>query len=115
MAEPIAEAGCWHLTPLIHSLNPLQLVSQRQVGMLENLPGIEGYDAERWEKVVGYKNTTAHPVIGGDVVIKPGMRFAFEPNASRGKYRINIGSSVVVTEHGAEELVPYTAEMRIAG
>lgn len=113
MEEPIAEAGCWHLTPLIHSLNPLQLVSQRQVGMLDNLPGIEGYDAKRWEKVVGYKNTRARPIIGGSVVMRSGMCFAFEPNACRGKHRINIGSTVVITEHGVEELAPFTTEMRV--
>lgn len=39
----------------------------------------------------------------GDV-IKPGMTFAFEPNACLGRRRVNIGGTVVATERGCEEL-----------
>jgi Xaa-Pro dipeptidase len=100
MGAPIAETGCWHLTPLIHSLAPIRWVSQYMVG-IENLPGNETY---------GMK---AVPVIGGDLVIKPGMVFELEPNACRGKHRVNIGGSVLVTEDGVEELNHLATEMRI--
>src|SRR3990172_8805589 len=37
-------------------------------------------------------------------VLKPGMVFAFEPNACFDRHRVNIGGTVVVTESGCEEL-----------
>lgn len=114
MEEPIQEAGCWHLTPLIHSLNPLQLVSQRQVRMIENLPGLEDYNPAYWQKGE-YKGGKARPMTGGDVVIKPGMSFAMEPNACRGKMRVNIGGTVIVTDNGVEELNTLANEMKIIG
>jgi Xaa-Pro aminopeptidase len=100
MGKPIADAGCWHLTPLIHSLAPIRWVSQLMVG-IENLPGNERY---------GMKSM---PVMGGDLVIKPGMVFELEPNACRGKHRINIGGTVLVTETGLEELNHLATEMRV--
>ena len=113
MEKPIATAGCWHLTPLIHSINPLLMVSQRQVGMIDNLPGIKNYDASRWEKGE-YKGVKARSITGGDIIIKAGMSFAMEPNACRGKHRVNIGGTAIVTEHGVEELNTLPNEMRMA-
>ena len=101
MELPITEAGCWHLTPLIHSLSPLMWVGYSNV-RIEQLPGISNYKA-----------TNPVPIIGGDLIIKPGMVFELEPNACQGKYRINIGGTVLVTETGVEELNNLPTKMQI--
>ena len=101
MDAPVREAGCWHLTPHIHTLSPLGWVSMIH-GRIEEAPGME------W---VGGK---AHSVgvKGGDLVIKPGMVFEMEPNACKGMHRVNLGGTVVVTERGVEELNHLSMEMR---
>ena len=43
------------------------------------------------------------------------MAFELEPNACRGKHRVNIGGTVIVQQDRVEELNPLAAEMRIAG
>jgi len=101
MEVPIVKRGYWHLTPLIHSLAPMSWVGHMNVG-IEQLPGIESY-----------KGITEVRIGGEELVIKPGMVFELEPNACRGKYRVNIGGSVIVTKGGVEELNKLPAEMRI--
>lgn len=103
MEVPLADAGCWHLTPLIHSLAPLVWVGHLYVG-IERLPGIENY-----------KGIRPLPPWGGELVIKPGMLFELEPNACKGKYRVNIGGTVVVKEDGVEELNKLATQMRVVG
>lgn len=49
---------------------------------------------------------------GGDLVLKPGMVFEMEPNACKGRHRVNIGGTVVVTEKGVEELNHLSMEMQ---
>ena len=120
MEEPIAEAGLWHLTPMIHSINTMQMVSYRQMGMRDHLPktdlpGIDKYDISRWERHVPYKGTMTRPLIGGNLVIKKGMTFALEPNACRGRHRVNIGPSVIVADDGVEVLNQLPNEMQIVG
>ncbi|MBI4525842.1 MAG: aminopeptidase P family protein [Deltaproteobacteria bacterium] len=61
MEEPLRAAGCWHLTPLLHSLNPLGWTSATQVG-IEQMPGREKY-----------KDLRSRPAVGGDLVIQAGM------------------------------------------
>lgn len=102
MYEPIREAGCWHLTPLIHSLNPLGWVSATQVG-IDQVPGFENR-----------KGVIGKPLMGGDLVIRAGMVFELEPNACKGKHRTNIGGTVIVHEDGVEELNNLATEMRVA-
>ena len=102
MEAPLAEADCWHLTPLIHSLNPLAVVSATGVRMPEKMPGIEKY--------VGIQ---ARPVKEGNLVIQPGMAFALEPNACKGRNRVNIGGTVIVTPNGVEELNKVAAKMQM--
>ena len=92
MERPVVEVGGWHLTPMIHSLNPLQLAGRLGFG-LDNLPLFNSY-----RRVQGRLARFA------EVELRPGMAFAFEPNCHLGKRRINIGGTVVVTESGAEEL-----------
>lgn len=102
MEEPIRAAGCWHLTPLIHSLNPIGWTSATQVG-IEQMPGHEKYQDLR-----------GRPVVGGDLVIQAGMIFELEPNACKGKHRTNIGGTVIVRQDGVEELNVLPTEMRVA-
>ena len=102
MEEPIVKAGCWYLTPTIHTFNPLMAASGRtQVG-IEQMPGIT--------EVKGYKGRGTR---GADVVLKPGMVFSMQPNACRGRHRVNIGGTVLLTEKGVEELNKLPTEMRV--
>ncbi len=93
MEKPIAEAGCWSKTPLLHTLtfgatgftpvNRAQLKGTRE-------EAIEG---------------AARPGIRrGERVLQEGMGLELEPNACLGMVRVNIGAGVLVTSHGAEEL-----------
>ncbi len=90
MEVPIAEAGCWHLTPLIHSINPLVWIGPTNVG-IQQLPGIENY-----------RGITRPYYPTDDFTIKSGMVFELEPNACIGQHRVNIGGTVIVTEDGVE-------------
>jgi len=102
MEEPLREAGCWHLTPLIHSLNPLTWVGPTNVGIDQvlEIPKFGGMEQPDFPT-------------GEDWIIKPGMVFELEPNACRGKHRINIGGTVIVSEDGVEELNELATQMRI--
>ncbi|MDP2643654.1 MAG: M24 family metallopeptidase [Desulfobacterales bacterium] len=102
MEEPLRQAGAWHLTPLVHSLNPLSWVSGTGVG-IENMPGIEKY-----------KGIGPSPVIGADVKVQPSTVWVLEPNACLGRHRVNIGGTVVVTENGPESLNVLPNELRMA-
>ena len=102
MERPLAEAGCWHLCPLIHSMNP-QMLGGGTGTRIQNLPGIEKY---------GPMPKSAKRR-GGDLIIKPGMVFELEPNACRGKHRVVVGSTVIVTKDGAEELNTLGTEMQV--
>jgi Xaa-Pro aminopeptidase len=101
MEEPLKEAGAWHLTPLIHNLNPLNWVSRMGVGM-EKLPGIERY---RWNGPLGD--------VRPDETIQANTVWELEPNACLGKHRINIGGTVIVTTAGVESLNGLPTAMRI--
>ena len=102
MGEPIREAGCWHLTPLIHTLNPLGWTSATLIG------------AEQVPEVQGISGLRGRAVIGGGLVVQTGMVFELEPNACRGKHRTNIGGTVIVHENRVEELNGLPTEMRVA-
>ncbi len=92
MEVPLAQAGCWHLTPLVHTLAPISRTSATNFG-IEQLPGVERY-----------KGVGTRPAVGTELAIEPGMVFAFEPNACRTNFRVNIGGTVLVTKSGAELL-----------
>ena len=51
-------------------------------------------------------------VRGADMPLKEGMVFAFEPNACKGKHRVNVGGTVIVSAQGAEELNKLPTFMR---
>jgi len=101
MEEPLKQAEAWHLTPLIHSLDPLSWVSRMGVGM-ENLPGVERY---KW------KGATQD--VSPDSVIQANTVWELEPNACLGKHRVNIGGTVIVNEEGAVSLNVLSTEMRV--
>lgn len=104
MLEPISEAGCWTFTPLLHSVSPLAWVG----GMARHLdrvpPAVEPFRHEMDVKM-------------GEIplVLEEGMSFAFEPNACRGQRRVNIGGSLLVGAHGAEELNDLPNRLHVVG
>lgn len=100
MEVVVREAGCWHLTPPIHTLSPLAWVGHHTVG-IEQFPGMQGYKSIQ----------AAVPLSGKDLIIKPGMLFELEPNVSRGKQRVNLGGTVIITEEIVEELNKLSTEL----
>jgi Xaa-Pro dipeptidase len=101
MEEPLKQAGAWHLTPLIHNLNPLNWVSRMGFGM-EKLPGIERY---KW----GGPMRDVRP----DDLVQADTVWELEPNACLGKHRVNIGGTVFVTNQGVESLNELPTRMQI--
>jgi Xaa-Pro dipeptidase len=99
MAVPLQEAGCWHLSPLIHGVSPAYLL-----GTLHG--GAERFFAEEypWFQTV--------PALT-DAVLAEGMLFAFEPNACRGRTRVNIGGTVAVGASGPVELNSLPLRMHV--
>ncbi len=93
MEKPIKKAGCWHITPMIHSLSPLAWVGRVEA----STKGATGKGA--WESQPLY--------------IEAEMVFEFEPNAQRGSHRVNIGGTVVVTDTGVEELNSLATRMHV--
>ncbi len=93
MEQPIAAAGAWGKTPLLHTLTF----------------GSTGFTPANREQLRG---TREEPIEGGqrpgirrpDLVLQPGMGLELEPNACLGLHRVNIGAGVVVTPTGPEEL-----------
>lgn len=90
MAEPLKVSGCWSYTPLVHSISPHFLAGRTRVNM------------EKVDLGVRFAGTPA--VREREATIKPGMVFAFEPNACLDRHRVNIGGTVVVNANGCEEL-----------
>ena len=93
MEKPIAKAGCWSKTPLLHTLTF----------------GSTGFTAVNRVQLLGTREETiegaARPGIRrGELVLKEGMGLEIEPNACLGMVRVNIGAGVLVTSRGAEEL-----------
>jgi Xaa-Pro aminopeptidase len=101
MLRPVEEAGCWTLTPMVHSL-PL------------GWTGGMGHAIERMPEALRRWSMTG--VIGRrPLVVRAGMSFALEPNACRGQRRMNLGGSVLVGADGAEELNRLPNRMHVIG
>jgi len=102
--QVIAESEAYHLSPIIHSVNPINWVGPVAVRVWENMPGMEKY-----------KQLRRKPAHAGaeELIIEPNTVWELEPNASIGKHRVNIGGTVIVTEDGVEELNTLATEMRI--
>lgn len=93
MERPLAAAGCWSKTPLLHTLTF----------------GSTGFTPVNREQLVGTREEaiegTARPGIRrGELILQEGMSLELEPNACLGMVRVNIGAGVLVTANGAEEL-----------
>jgi Xaa-Pro aminopeptidase len=93
MEKPIARAGCWSKTPLLHTLTF----------------GSTGFTPVNREQLKGTREEAieglARPGIRrGELVLQEGMGLEIEPNACLGMVRVNIGAGVLVTARGAEEL-----------
>jgi Xaa-Pro aminopeptidase len=93
MEKPIAKAGCWSKTPLLHTLTF----------------GSTGFTPVNRDQLKGTREEAiegaARPGIRrGELVLKEGMGLEIEPNACLGMVRVNIGAGVLVTSRGAEEL-----------
>jgi Xaa-Pro aminopeptidase len=90
MEEPLKTSGCWGYTPLVHSVGPHFLAGRTTVNQEQ---------AKLDVRFVG-----PNAVRQRAAVLKPGMVFAFEPNACLDHHRVNIGGTVIVTATGCEEL-----------
>lgn len=99
MGAPLKEMGCWHLSPLVHSVSPAYLL-----GTLHG--DAEKYMADQYP----WFRTQQPPT---DAVLAEGMLFAFEPNACRGRTRVNIGGTVAVGRTGAEEMNRLPCRMHV--
>ncbi len=100
MAEPVRQAGCWTLTPLIHSVTPVALVGHIGIN-IDKAPIISGYTGVR----------TIPPL--NDRVLEPGIPLAFEPNACRELHRVNIGGTILIEEGEPSELNTLATKMHV--
>ncbi|HUY29863.1 MAG TPA: M24 family metallopeptidase [Acidimicrobiales bacterium] len=90
MAAPVLDAGCWHLSPHIHSLSPATLLGHLYVGA---------------DRHFGEELAFLRPVPPTmDARITANMAFSFEPNACVRRERVNIGGTVVARDGRPEEL-----------
>lgn len=103
MESVLDQPNFWHLTPLIHSMNPMVCIGPTGVG-IEALPGVEAY------RQIGTGRTR-----GGDVVLEPGMVFELEPNACFRRHRVNVGGTIILTEKGNEPLNELPTRMHLVG
>lgn len=99
MRKPLEEAGGWSKGPQIHSLNPILAICKceldlNHVGASQQYPLI-------WQL----------PTLAPDLILEPGMSFAFEPCCLFGSHGATIGGTVVVGEDEPIELNPYPARM----
>ncbi len=93
MEKPIAAAGCWSKTPLLHTLTF----------------GATGFTPVNREQLKGTREeaiegSTRLGIRRGELMLLEGMGLELEPNACLGMVRVNIGGGVLVTARGAEEL-----------
>lgn len=93
MKAPLERAGAWHLTSLLHTLNPLDAIGPITEG-LANVPEI----------AARYKPVTDAPGRNTGLVLREGMTLQLEPNACFGRRRVNIGGNVIVSANGCEAL-----------
>lgn len=90
MRAPLRDAGCWHLSPLVHSVSPATLIGSLYGDAEEALPSAG--------------STVAEIPITMDTELRAGMLFSLEPNACRGRQRVNIGGTAIVSDGGGEAL-----------
>ena len=93
MERPVSEVNGWHLSPLVHPLNPILVPGP--------MSPAEKYVPELADRYVIKPSADA---ANRDFELQAGMGFAFQPNCCLGRYRVNVGGTVLVTESGGEEL-----------
>jgi Xaa-Pro dipeptidase len=93
MTDVVKRAGGWFVTPQIHSLNPISVLSGLSTFGMENFSGAGSY-APIPPKAARNK----------EIVLQAGMTFAMEPNCHFGDRRINIGGTVLLTQSGPVEM-----------
>ncbi len=92
MEEPVRRAGGQHIHPWIHGINPFGTA----------LSGFDGFS--QVPTAARYGRVGQIPRVGNDLVLQPGMSFAFEPNCAFGRHVVNLGGTVVVGEQSPIEL-----------
>ena len=98
MDEPVRKAGGQHVHPWIHGMNPFGTIS--------------GFQGVKPSPGAGRYGRVGHiPLVGGDVVLRPGMTFAVEPNCAFGRRAVNVGGTVVVGEDRPLELNRVTTQL----
>ncbi|MDH6630333.1 Xaa-Pro aminopeptidase [Streptomyces sp. LBL] len=95
MEEPLREADCWALTPLVHSLNPQAFLGFTRVN---------DQDAAPVAPLPGPAPRNLPQLTGSELVLPAGATLAFEPNACIGRTRVVSGGTVIVTDTGYEEI-----------
>ncbi|TYB48173.1 M24 family metallopeptidase [Actinomadura chibensis] len=93
MEEPLTEAGMWHLTPQLASLNPLLSGGGSGLGIREQVPSFAG----------AYPHADGHAGPFFDFEILPGMTFSLQPDARLGRHGAIVGGVVAATETGCRE------------
>lgn len=112
MAAPAENAGGWGWYPNLHSMNPILISGGPSEKSLQLRAE---YFKDYYSK---YHDSPARGRGGrpqGDLLLKPGMVFEFEPDVCLGRHRVNVGGTVLVTETGPEELNEVGTRMRLAG
>ena len=103
MEQPLLAAGCWHVHPLIHSLNPYGPVG------FGTAPGIE---SPRSRPLCAAQ---AFAYRGRELPLQAGMCFAFEPSCAFGRHMANLGGTVLVGETGGVALNENSTRLMFAG
>lgn len=103
MHVPLDAADGWPFLIAAHTLNPGLAVGKGR-GLFRQLHGAPGYP-----------EVPDHPTFLGDLVLKPGMSFALEPNYGFNRHLAHLGGTAVVTADEPLELNPYSARLLPAG
>jgi Xaa-Pro dipeptidase len=98
MEAPVRKAGGGHVHPWIHGMNPFGTNS-----------GFAGVTPP--QGIGRYGRVGQVPLVGGDVVLRPGMTFAVEPNCAFGRRAVNVGGTVVIGENEPIELNRVTTRL----
>ena len=101
MEAAVADAGCWHMGPLIHTLPIGAGTGRLDVG------------AQEWAKRHGIRAVGYDYKRRWGFELKPGMTLELEPNACLDDCRINVGCAVLITEGKPDELNKLPNEMGI--
>ena len=103
MLQPVLAAGGWVRGPQIHGLNPYGAMCRTPGGRSQ----VEGAE--------NYPSMDESATVLGEMELKPGMSFSFEPSCGLGRHLVTIGGMVLVGDEGPIELNPSTAQLLRTG